>query len=384
MTKLTKILFIFSACFIVFALSYNFAFALEVKYPKVQVGQTSLTVSSQSSLSEYLNYIFYLGIAIGFAFAFYSLIHAGVLFLLSAANPGVLSEAKDRVYGTISGILVLLSLYLILGAINPQLRSFKITQPKPIDASIEQKKSPGVYFHKEKNCPEDNSTPETENIPSLKDTNKIQSVNIVNPENGGYLSILYDKKNFRGKCLQIDPSIACQNDTSFASSASIHEFEYEPYGDGVYFFRKPSFDFQGGWFKVDNSKIQSNKIYVGDLKTLIFNGSGGSCNVPQEEQECIKWSAGNSNSFASTGTCLERRCPNLSGKNISSIKVIGNYLVLLVYFNKTDSPAGPWTSCQEFPLAGDVNKTGPMQIKWEGIENEERLPNYVVIYPIKN
>jgi hypothetical protein len=94
--------------------------------------------------------------------------------------------------------------------------------------------------------------------------------------------------------------------------------------------------------------------------------------VPQEEQNCTK--------YDKNGICTNRNPQSLSGENISSVIIDGNYLALFVYV----APDGKWTSCQEFPTSDDINKTGPQQIKWQPIRNNEGvIPNYIAIIPIK-
>jgi hypothetical protein len=170
----------------------------------------------------------------------------------------------------------------------------------------------------------------------------------------------------------------------FASSASVYTYNFNPDGDGVYFFRKSCFENQastslqflidkckenrGGWYKVENSEIKG--IYIKKLEDLIFN------NVPEEEQVCTK--------YDKNETCVEKTPQSLGGENISSMIIKGDYLVLLVYFDSQDKPLGPWTSCQEFPTPENTNKVGPQQIKWENIRNKKGvIPNYLMIIPTK-
>jgi len=120
-------------------------------------------------------------------------------------------------------------------------------------------------------------------------------------------------------------------------------------------------------------KIKNNEIggiYIGSLKDLEFE------DVPEEEQDCIEWDL--------DGVCITKKPPTLEGENISSIKIDGNYFVMLLYFDPVnDSPAGPWTFCQAFPTEDDMNKQGPRQIKWEYIRRQGKTPNYVLIFPVK-
>jgi len=56
---------------------------------------------------------------------------------------------------------------------------------------------------------------------------------------------------------------------------------------------------------------------------------------------------------------------------------------LLVYYDeKNDTPAGPWSFCQAFPTKDDVNRDGPVQIKWENVNNVGMTPNFALIIPV--
>ena len=359
-----------------FYLSINRVFAdLEVTYPTI--GTTSLAAGAK--LPDYVLYLFNAGMFLGVFAVFISLAIAGVMYFLSPARPDLLASAKDRVSGAISGLLILVLTYLIITTINPQLIIFNLNALPPVSSPPVETGAPGVYFHKSAGCSDNSIQPNTSSIPDLGPLkNKVNSVNIIQGDNS-YITILYNNINFWGKCQYISNS-GCTGVTPFAASASIYSFDFNPNGDGVYFYRKSYFNEQGGYLFVSNSDIQnagSSKLYVGDLDQLKFTGdsSSGDCTVPEEEQDCIKY-----NKY---GKCIQRSCPTLAGENISSVKINGDYLVLFVYSAQSDAPSGPWTSCQEFPSVDDVNKLGPQQIKWEDIKNSGGvIPNYVIIIPI--
>ena len=99
-------------------------------------------------------------------------------------------------------------------------------------------------------------------------------------------------------------------------------------------------------------------------------------NVPEEEQDCVE--------YDTSGVCTWRAPPSLGGENISSIKIHGDYIVLLTYASPGQSCSDTqWSSCQEFPTPDDINKTGPQQIKWQEVRNNYGVvPNHVVIIPV--
>lgn len=365
---------------------------LEVEYPTIS-GQT---LGADTKLPDYVLYLFKAGVFLGFFSVFISLVIAGVMYLLSPAKPDLMADAKDRISGAISGLLILALTYLIITTINPQLSVFNFNPPEvaPPPDIIEQKTA-GIYFYNGDNCPTtENPQPNTSGLQDLGPLkNKLRSVGIIKDVNSQYVSILYDTINFRGRCLYLDPNKDCQptvdpvTNGAFASSASVYKYDPNPNGNGVYFYRKSNYNDKAGYYVVPNSKIKG--IRIEKLSDLCFTGSeqktcatmnpeGKDCTVPKEEQDCIK--------YEKDGTCKDenRKCPSLAGENISSMWVRGDYIVLFVYFSPTDKPDGIWTSCQEFPTIADVNKLGPAQIKWESIRNNSGVvPNYVVIIPIQ-
>ena len=273
----------------------------------------------------------------------------------------------------------------------------------PAPAPTAEKKVAGVYFHPDSDCSNTRIQANTSSILDLGTLkNKVKAVNIIQDteKENYYISILYDNVGLWGKCQYIDPNKSCVPVVgNFAASASVHEYDFAPKGDGVYFYRKTCFnkikspletpsslvaycndpENTGGYFKVDNQDIKNAEVYEKKLETLSFTGEeGDECNVPEEEQDCVK--------YDKNGKCTQKSCPTLGGENISSIIINGDYLVLFTY-------AGPGqecsdmqlASCQEFPRAGDTNGLGPQQIKWENIRNNNGvIPNCVTIIPIQS
>lgn len=355
---------------------------LEVNYPELITGAK---IAADSQLPEYLKYIFDFGMFIGFASVFASLVWAGALYLLSPAVPDAISKAKDRVSGAISGLLILATFYLIMTTINPDLAILKLNKLEPVPPPPDPVAQAGVYYYNSSDCSGDASV-KTSSMPDLGDLkNRINSASIVQhpSELLYYIAILYDEINYSGRCKYINPVQGCQGPTEiapskigpFADSSSIYQYDFSPNWDGVYFYRKSYFNNDGGVLKIENNQIRSAGVFIAKLETLEFKDYSG-CNVPEAEQDCID--------FDEKGNCTQKKCPNLSGENITSIKIKGNYIVLLVYFDETkDANYGPWTFCQAFPTKDDVTKNGPNQIKWESIRNTGQLPNYMVIIPIK-
>jgi len=377
--------------FTIFCLSPNniFAAGLEVQYPSIS-GQT---IEAGVKLPEFVTYLFKVGMFLGFFSVFVSLTIAGIMYFLAPLSANFRANAKDRISGAISGLLILVLTYLIITTINPQLGFFAFDTLPPGPPAQTEKKAPGVYLYNS-GCSDKNVPPNTSTILDLgpQQRNRVGSIDIVqNYESQTfYISILYDNPNLWGKCQYINPNMPCQSVDKFATSASIHLYDPNPNTDGVYFFRKSCFNKAssgtsnvaalinyckkngGGWYEVDNRDIKG--IFSGDkskLEGLVFN------DVPEDEQNCV--------GYNDAGECTKREPQNLGGENISSVIVNGNYLVLFVYQGPGGTASGPWTFCQEFPTPSDTNKLGPQQMKWQNIRNSNVgvIPNYVIIIPIK-
>ena len=394
------------SCFFIFYYNSCFGAGLEVAYPTLSAGQT---IGSQTPLPDYLKYIFDFGISIGFLATIISLIIAGALYILSPAKPELKASAMDRIYGTITGFIILVLIYLIITTINPGLKVFKIsdltTPPPPPTPPAPA----GLYLYTDLDCPvsQDNTfTPLVSSVPDLNDlTNRVKSARISqgNNENNAYIAILYDIINFRGRCQYInpDPNAPCpstewqfsqQSDYSFgAASVSVYNYNFFPNSGSVTFYRKSFFNKDGGWLKVGPSAIEgifqeplndledpsNNLTFSGDSIIRIGDIEENECTVPEKERDCVKWDLNNK--------CVEYKCPTLSGENISSIKIDGDYVVALLYWDPDlTQDKYKWLNCQIFPTVDDINKEGPRQIKWEYIRNQNNFPNWVVIFPVKN
>lgn len=96
--------------------------ALEVGWPSSPVG-THLTSKSQAV--DIVKYLYEWGISLGGMAAFISLIMAGFQYLTSAGNEGKMREARDNINSSLLGLLLLLTSFLVLNTINPQLTSLE-------------------------------------------------------------------------------------------------------------------------------------------------------------------------------------------------------------------------------------------------------------------
>lgn len=361
------------------------AVALEVEYPKTITGST---VTSVSDLSQYLKYIFDFGISIGIAIAVLTMAVSGVLYFLSPI-PSALALARERISGAISGLLILLLTYVIITTINPYLAIFSLTPLEKVDITIEEQGTYGINFYKSENC-SDEATTYKNSVSDFGDelTNKIRSVKVVQNKIGNeyYIAILYNNINYWGSCQYINPNNdGCQSAKIDAESASIYIYDFNPSEAGNVILYRESLNSapgketnkDGGYLKIRQKDIKN--LFWRRLDNLKFTGTigGKECNVPEGEQDCIEWDKDNK--------CIKYECPTLAKENITSIKIDGDYIVLLLYIDpKDDTDNFTYSYCQAFPTKNEVNKIGPQQVKWDPIRSEGREPNYILIIPIIN
>jgi hypothetical protein len=378
-----KFLLILLILVLIFFANIVFAAQLEVEYPAL-INNSNPPTSSDTPLEQYLKYIFDFGIFAGFGIAALTLVIAGVLYFIGPVTPTAIEMAKDRISGAISGLLIFVLLYLIITTLNPYLAFWQLNKLEEISAPEIDTKNPGVNFYSSTDCSGIAQTHIT-SIPDLGSLkNNIGSISISHDavQQNYFISILYDVNNYWGKCQYINPNVSCVKPlSSFPSSASIHNYSHKPRGD-VYIYRNSFFDKNGGYLKISASQIaQIGRPFFGNLNEMFFGPSANpnDCTVPEQEQDCIKWDK--------KGNCTQRQCPSLAGKNISSIKIEGNYIVLLIYYDSREYSAAQqyaYSYCQKFPTVDDVSREGPNQIKWADIRNRGQDPNYILIIPVEN
>ena len=79
-----------------------------------------------SDLSGYVNSMLRILISVGALFGVATLTIGGVMYMTSADSPGLKSKAKDRMWASIWGLLLLTACVLILKTVNPQLLNFNL------------------------------------------------------------------------------------------------------------------------------------------------------------------------------------------------------------------------------------------------------------------
>jgi len=341
----------------------------------------------KADLPVYIKWVFDFGVAVLFFAILFALLKGGVLYILSGAMPDKRKDAKDQVMGAVTGFIIWLLLYLIVTTIYPPLSVFQIDKKleTPELPAGEPKKIHGVYFFEKSGCPsgeKENFYGTGSNTPDLTSVskNRFKSVNITqDTENDVYhVAVIYDSQNYYGPCQYINPNTDCTDIIlkQPPKSASVYTYSWSPSGD-VTIYRNGGFNEDGGYLKITASEIDG--LYEEDLKNLKFTGEIGSdeCNVPKKDQDCKRWNK--------EGKCTDTQCPTLAGGNIGSIKIDGDYFVLLAQtWTETN---GTWISdfCEAYPKDEDVNKNGPKMVKWDPIYNNSSgyYPSVITIVPVE-
>ena len=94
---------------------------LEIIYPQFGPEEFEVPSTVDDSIPEYVRYIFFLIIGISGLFAFGSLTYGGFRWMTSADNVEKLIDAKEQITAAIIGMIILLSSWMILNTLNPQL-----------------------------------------------------------------------------------------------------------------------------------------------------------------------------------------------------------------------------------------------------------------------
>lgn len=129
--KNLKIIILFLSIALLFSAGSS-AFALEAKYPVIP-GLPPVT--DDSDLRDYVGYFFGLSMYIAGILAVISFTVGAIQIIASASNPEIQNQGKDRMKGSILGLVLTLSAFIILQTINPKLVTPSLT-PLPGVAGI--------------------------------------------------------------------------------------------------------------------------------------------------------------------------------------------------------------------------------------------------------
>ncbi|HUT22232.1 MAG TPA: N-acetylmuramoyl-L-alanine amidase [Candidatus Bipolaricaulota bacterium] len=108
----------------------------DLHFSDVVLATTGGGAASLPWISEYVIAVYKYAMGIGSILGIIMIMIAGVLYLTSAGNPQRVGQAKDYIVGSVIGLTVLFSSYLILNFINPQLTKLGSLQFQTV--SLEQ------------------------------------------------------------------------------------------------------------------------------------------------------------------------------------------------------------------------------------------------------
>ena len=112
------------------------------------------TVTSGTSPGNFVNGFYQFALMIGGVLAFGAVVYGGILYAISAGNPGKQSEGKEWIKSAIYGLLLLAGAYLVLYTINPNLvnlslpplSTITVTAPAPTQATTPPSTAPATGY----------------------------------------------------------------------------------------------------------------------------------------------------------------------------------------------------------------------------------------------
>ena len=105
------------------ALAFTPATTTQVPWPPSPIRGTILTPTTEFHV--FISYIYEWGVSLGGIVVFAMFLWAGVQYLTSAGDPSKMGAAIKKIQSSILGLALLLTSWLILNTINPQLVSLK-------------------------------------------------------------------------------------------------------------------------------------------------------------------------------------------------------------------------------------------------------------------
>ena len=95
---------------------------LNLKYPTFQ----GINLADNQDINQIVAWFYYLIIGISAFAAFFRAVWGGFLWSSSAGNTNQIREAKNMLSGAAIGVLVILSAYIIIQTINPELTTLNL------------------------------------------------------------------------------------------------------------------------------------------------------------------------------------------------------------------------------------------------------------------
>lgn len=85
-------------------------------------------IKTATSFASYLQALFPFLLSVAAGLAFVMIVLGGIFYITSAGNPAAISSAKDRIKAALIGLLIAVSSYLIINAINPKLLTLDFSE----------------------------------------------------------------------------------------------------------------------------------------------------------------------------------------------------------------------------------------------------------------
>lgn len=105
----------------------GFVYALEVNYPPIP------GAAPPTDFPSFAKYIVYFSMWAGGVIALFMFVIGGIRYVLSTGNPERMVNAKNQIIGSLLGLLIILSSFIILNTINPQLTNLSMEPLSSID-----------------------------------------------------------------------------------------------------------------------------------------------------------------------------------------------------------------------------------------------------------
>jgi len=270
------------------------ALDLEVKYPSMG-GQVP---TKETTFPDYVKYLFNFSIVVAGIIAFGVLVFAGFNILTSPDQPETVKDARTKIIGAFLGIVILLSSYLILTTINPQLSMLSLEAVTPYS---------GIYLI--------NSKGERDYIPDSTPKITFESIRMEFLSTKDELTTvyLYSGEDYGGTEDIIDNHKSFQKEVSQSSVASPKSIYFLWNKAGAYLYPETNY---GGRPLFTSSGISNLSSYDFDkkAKSLKFkpaSGYGaafftqsnfsGSCGFVVSKEEIPNLESGDDGNYKSIG-----------------------------------------------------------------------------------
>lgn len=197
------------ACLFFFSITKGITTTIETEYPEFETGEK---ITPETTLPEYIKYIFKFSFIIAGILAFAFLIYGGVRYLTSAGNPIAMKDARDRIFSAILGLIVLLCSYLILINLNPELVTIEMKKLEPVT---------GIYlFENEKN-----KLYYSQSVSKIPEHFDFSNIQFINPPEELHSVFAFPQAYFEGEATEI-PNKGALSTASIGSDTESIRFKW--------------------------------------------------------------------------------------------------------------------------------------------------------------